>query len=482
MDDNERIAHYRMMTETPVPRLIGKLAVPTIISMLVSSIYNTADTFFVSQLGTSAAGAVGIVFSVMAVIQAIGFTIGMGAGSILSRQLGAKRDEEATVTASSGFALALLLSVLLAVFGIAFSSRIMRLLGATETILPYADAYAAYIFYGCPVMCCSFVMNNYLRAEGKAVFGMIGITAGGILNIILDPIFIFTFGFGTAGAAMATALSQLISFCILLSFFIRGRSSVSDGIVTHEIIVSRTVIPTQAAKLGKQVIVTLAVTDAARRQKGCRLFQLYRQSKRILHLAIKRGFQQSATKNGMVVQSMCLRTIGVCQRLSNPPHLVQGIRHFAEHSGRARRIFHLYHTRRNLAIPINSTVVVAQEKERFGSFQGITPGLQMVLQFRISTGKGNHFSELFICLVFIPLMGSKAAPFIIDAEKRKFVRRIADKALRLGNATECLFVHPGFTESPPRRKEKISCLCRLTAPLEVCGLGNKQRVCGMHLP
>ena len=164
-----------MMTETPVPRLIGKLAVPTIISMLVSSIYNTADTFFVSQLGTSAAGAVGIVFSVMAVIQAIGFTIGMGAGSILSRQLGAKRDEEATVTASSGFALALLLSVLLAVFGIAF---------------------------------------------------MIGITAGGILNIIIDPIFIFTFGFGTAGAAMATALSQLISFCILLSFFIRGRSSV----------------------------------------------------------------------------------------------------------------------------------------------------------------------------------------------------------------------------------------------------------------
>lgn len=226
MDDNERIAHYRMMTETPVPRLIGKLAVPTIISMLVSSIYNTADTFFVSQLGTSAAGAVGIVFSVMAVIQAIGFTIGMGAGSILSRQLGAKKDEEATVTASSGFALALLLSVLLAVFGIAFSSRIMRLLGATETILPYADAYAAYIFYGCPVTCCSFVMNNYLRAEGKAVFGMIGITAGGILNIILDPIFIFTFGFGTAGAAMATALSQLISFCILLSFFIRGRSSV----------------------------------------------------------------------------------------------------------------------------------------------------------------------------------------------------------------------------------------------------------------
>ena len=226
MNETEKLAHYKKMTETPVPLLIGRLAVPTIISMLVSALYNTADTFFVSQLGTSAAGAVGIVFSIMAIIQAIGFTIGMGAGNILSRQLGAKEDEEATVTASSGFALAVVLSVLLAVFGSIFRPDLMRLLGATETILPYAEAYAEYIFIGAPVMCCSFVMNNYLRAEGKAMYGMIGITAGGILNIILDPLFIFTFGFGTAGAAMATALSQLVSFLILLVFFLMGKSSV----------------------------------------------------------------------------------------------------------------------------------------------------------------------------------------------------------------------------------------------------------------
>ena len=226
MDEIERKEHYKMMTETPVPRLIWRLAIPTIISMLVSSIYNTADTFFVSQLGTSAAGAVGVVFSVMAIIQAIGFTIGMGAGNILSRQLGAKEDEAATITASTGFAFALVLSLLLSIFGIAFQKDLMRLLGATETILPYAEAYAEYIFLGCPVMCLSFVMNNYLRAEGKAMYGMIGITIGGVLNIFLDPIFIFTLGFGTAGAAMATALSQLISFCILLSFFLRGKSSV----------------------------------------------------------------------------------------------------------------------------------------------------------------------------------------------------------------------------------------------------------------
>ena len=226
MDDKKRENHYRKMTETPVPRLIGKLAVPTIISMLVSSIYNTADTFFVSQLGTSAAGAVGIVFSIMAIIQAIGFTIGMGAGNILSRQLGARKDEEATITASSGFVFSLLLSILLAVIGTIFRPQIMTLLGATETILPYAEDYAQYIFFGAPVMCASFVMNNYLRAEGKAVYGMVGITIGGLLNIVLDPIFIFTFGFGTAGAAMATALSQLISFIILLSFFIKGKSGV----------------------------------------------------------------------------------------------------------------------------------------------------------------------------------------------------------------------------------------------------------------
>ena len=226
MDEIERKEHYKMMTETPVPRLIWRLAIPTIISMLVSSIYNTADTFFVSQLGTSATGAVGVVFSVMAIIQAIGFTIGMGAGNILSRQLGAKEDEAATITASTGFAFALVLSLLLSIFGIAFQKDLMRLLGATETILPYAEAYAEYIFLGCPVMCLSFVMNNYLRAEGKAMYGMIGITIGGVLNIFLDPIFIFTLGFGTAGAAMATALSQLISFCILLSFFLRGKSSV----------------------------------------------------------------------------------------------------------------------------------------------------------------------------------------------------------------------------------------------------------------
>lgn len=225
MEDAVREAHYKKMTETPVRRLVLKLAVPTIVSMLVSSIYNMADTFFVAQLGTSAAGAVGIVFSIMAVIQAIGFTIGMGAGNLSSRRLGAKEDEQANIYASSGFFLGIVLSLLLAVLGSVFIDGFMRLLGATETILPYARAYARYILIASPVMCLSFIMNNYLRAEGKAVYGMVGITTGGILNIALDPIFIFGFNLGTAGAAIATALSQFISFFILLSMFLRGKSN-----------------------------------------------------------------------------------------------------------------------------------------------------------------------------------------------------------------------------------------------------------------
>lgn len=260
MEDSIREEHFNMMTRTPVRRLVIKLAIPTIISMLVSSIYNMADTFFVSQIGTSAAGAVGIVFSIMAVIQAIGFTIGMGAGNVASRRLGAKEDEEASRYASTGFFLGLVLSLLLAVFGTIFLDDFMRLLGATETILPYARDYAAYILLASPVMCLSFIMNNYFRAEGKAFFGMIGITTGGVLNIILDPIFIFVFGLGTAGAAIATALSQFISFLILLAFFLSGKSNLKLSIkyISFKPVYYRNIIVTGLPTLMRQGLASLS--------------------------------------------------------------------------------------------------------------------------------------------------------------------------------------------------------------------------------
>jgi putative MATE family efflux protein len=227
MEQNQQ---FQKMTQTPVGKLITTLSVPTIISMLVTAIYNMADTFFVSKLGTSASGAVGIVFSVMAIIQAIGFTFGMGSGSWISRLLGAKEEEKSKEVAATGFYSAIFLCALMSAIGEWKLNDLMRLLGASETILPYAKDYARYILLAAPIMASSFVLNNILRSEGHAKFAMIGITTGGILNVILDPIFIFVFDLGISGAAIATALSQLTSFLILLSYFVMHKTTTRLGI------------------------------------------------------------------------------------------------------------------------------------------------------------------------------------------------------------------------------------------------------------
>ena len=213
MDSSSR---SEMMLNMPVSRVIPQLAVPTIISMLITSIYNMADTFFVSQLGTSASGAVGVIFSAMAIIQAIAFTIGMGSGTNVSQALGAGNEDTAQRYVSMAFFTALGVGVALAAAGLSSIDWLVRFLGATETIAPYAKDYATYIFYAAPFMMCSLVMNNLLRFEGLSIYGMVGITTGGILNMVLDPLFIFGFGLGTAGAAIATAISQFVSFMILL--------------------------------------------------------------------------------------------------------------------------------------------------------------------------------------------------------------------------------------------------------------------------
>ena len=207
---------YRQMIETPVNRLIPRLAIPTIISMLVTSIYNMADTFFVSQLSTSASGAVGVMFSAMSMIQAIGFTLGMGSGNHISRSLGNRDEERAGVFAATAFYTAAIIGVGILAVGTLFSRQLVFFLGATETIAPYAQDYARYILIGAPFMMTSFVMNNILRSQGNAVFAMVGVTVGGILNMILDPLLIFGLDLGISGAAIATMVSQIISFCILL--------------------------------------------------------------------------------------------------------------------------------------------------------------------------------------------------------------------------------------------------------------------------
>lgn len=221
---------FEKMTNTPIPKLVSSLAIPTIISMLITSIYNMADTYFVSQLGTSASAATGIVFSLMAIIQAIAFAIGIGSGSTISRRLGEQNKEEADILGSSGFVTSLVFGFILLVFGNIFIEPLMIILGSTETILPYSISYAKYILFAAPFMATSFILNNILRAEGKANLAMVGISIGGIINIILDPIFIFSFKLGISGAAIATATSQFISFIILFSFYLRRKTIVQFSI------------------------------------------------------------------------------------------------------------------------------------------------------------------------------------------------------------------------------------------------------------
>lgn len=221
---------YNKMVNTPVSKLVTTLAIPTVISMLVTSIYNMADTFFVSQINTQASAAVGVVFPIMAIIQAFGFTLGMGSGSLVSIRLGQKRDKEANVIASTAFFSSLVFGAVVTLLGNVFSAGILSLIGASESVLPYAQDYARYIFWGAPFICASFVLNNDLRSEGKAYLSMIALTSGGVLNIFLDPVFIYVFELGISGAAIATLVSQTISFLILLSFYLRKKTVIKLSI------------------------------------------------------------------------------------------------------------------------------------------------------------------------------------------------------------------------------------------------------------
>lgn len=214
---------FEQMTTQPVRSLIARLALPCIISMMITAFYNLADTFFVGQLhSNSATGAVGVAFSLMALIQAIGFFFGHGSGNFISRELGSQRTDRAAEMASTGFFAALIAGTALLVLGQLFLSPLVRLLGATPTITPYAERYVRIILCGTPWMTASLVLNNQLRFQGSAAYGMVGITAGGVLNIVLDPILIFGLELGISGAALATILSQLVSFFLLLAGCSRG--------------------------------------------------------------------------------------------------------------------------------------------------------------------------------------------------------------------------------------------------------------------
>lgn len=213
---------YKTMTEKPVSSLICRLAVPTIISMLVTSFYNMADTFFVARIGTSATAAVGVSFALMAIIQAFGFFCGHGSGNYISRKMGQHRFDEAQQMAATGFFTALALGTVIFLLGEILIDPLCRILGATETILPYARQYLRLILIGAPYMTASLVLNNQLRFQGSAFYAMIGIASGAVLNIVLDPLFIFVFDMGVSGAALATIISQFVGFVLLLKGTTQG--------------------------------------------------------------------------------------------------------------------------------------------------------------------------------------------------------------------------------------------------------------------
>ncbi|MBR2647033.1 MAG: MATE family efflux transporter [Clostridia bacterium] len=219
---------FEKMTKTPMARLIIGLGIPTTLSMMVTSLYNLADTFFVSKIGNdSITAAASNLLALMSIIQAIGFTFGMGSGSIVSRLLGKRDREGADKTASSALAIALVSGLFIMIFGLIFITPMLKLFGSrTADVLRYSKDYGTYILIAAPFMCMSFVLNNVLRAEGKAVLSMIGLVVGAVVNVSLDPLLIFTAGMGIEGAAIATAASQIISFIILTIMFLSGKTVV----------------------------------------------------------------------------------------------------------------------------------------------------------------------------------------------------------------------------------------------------------------
>ncbi|MDR1837359.1 MAG: MATE family efflux transporter [Treponema sp.] len=214
------------MTSAPVERVVFSLAVPSIAIMLISSLYNVADTYFVSSLGTSQAAAVGVAFPLMAIIQAMGFFFGQGSGNFMARALGARDVEGASCMAATGLVSGFVVMAAIAGVGIAVLGSLTGALGATPTITPFAEEYILFILLASPWMVAATVLNQQLRFQGNAAVAMTGMLSGAVLNIFLDPLFIFVFRMGVKGAAIATMISQIVSFCILFFYGSRRKGSI----------------------------------------------------------------------------------------------------------------------------------------------------------------------------------------------------------------------------------------------------------------
>ncbi|MBP1544158.1 MAG: MATE family efflux transporter [Oscillospiraceae bacterium] len=236
-------SYYRKMTETPVPQLIVRLGIPTTVSMLITSIYNMADTYFVGTLGESQQAATGILFTLQAIIQAISFMLGQGSGTLVSKALADKNTKEASEYVSTAFFTGAAAGSVLLATGLIFITPLLYALGSTDTILPYAQQYGMWVLIACPFMVCSFVLNNNLRYEGKAFYAMIGLVSGGLLNIFGDWLLIKVFDMGVYGAGLSTAVSQFVSFLFLLYFHRRmAQGTISISHISRRLTVYLTIM------------------------------------------------------------------------------------------------------------------------------------------------------------------------------------------------------------------------------------------------
>ena len=216
--------NYTFLTHAPVHRVVLTMAIPTIISMLSTSLYNLADTYFVGKINTQSTAAVGVSFSVMAIIQAVGFFFGHGSGNYISRMLGAKERELAEQMASTGFVLSIVAGVIIAVLGQLFLTPLCIALGSTSTILPYTERYLGIVMLGAPFMTASLTLNNQMRFQGNASYAMCGILSGVVLNFVLAPLLILYFALGITGAAIATLTSQTFGFLMLFRMSRRSQN------------------------------------------------------------------------------------------------------------------------------------------------------------------------------------------------------------------------------------------------------------------
>lgn len=222
-------AYYNKMKYTPVLKLIVLLAIPTTISMLITNIYNAVDTYFVGTLGEAPQAATGILFTLQAIIQAFAFMLGHGSGTYVAKKLAERDIKGASIYVSTAFFNGFIIGFLLLFFGVIFINPLMTLLGSSDTVLPYARDYGIWVLISAPFMITSLILNNNLRYEGKALYSMIGLVTGALLNIFGDFMFINVMHLGVFGAGMSTGISQIISFIILLVLYIKsaqGRISI----------------------------------------------------------------------------------------------------------------------------------------------------------------------------------------------------------------------------------------------------------------